>query len=181
VDPLATLYPNKTLVIHGCSQGIPVYFRVIPRKQRLATMGKISIVRYDPKVPSQISSEVIIAGCKTSKELKQQILIQNVEKPNITMERMNKDGGAGNGLKLLPKNKPINTILLLIDSLSRSAFYRVLPKTINTLLQLNQGTQFQVFQFFRYNVVQCCSPGNQVNSFFFHFFSFYDRIEFINF
>jgi hypothetical protein len=73
-------------------------------------------------------------------------------KPNILAEAKEK----------MDRTRPINVLLLTLDSISRKHAYRKLPQTIDFLNQLNQDENFAVFDFKIHNILGSASVDNTV-------------------
>jgi len=56
--------------------------------------------------------------------------------------------------------RPLNVIILMYDSLSRAHFLRALPKTVSALERIDQDSRYELFQFFRYQVLGTNSLPN---------------------
>jgi len=67
-----------------------------------------------------------------------------------------------NARKAAGKTEDPNVVFLVIDSVSRQHFIRRLPKTVQTIenLDARKGGNYHVNQFFRHSAVGCCTPTN---------------------
>ena len=113
---------------------------------------------------------------------------QHLSEGSRAKETSRRRGWSFNRLLLLLPIRTFSVHVLLLDSASRASFMRLMPRSVALLESIgsyfgrsnnwsgllttrcsdvaaSSDSRVELFQFFRYNVVQCCSPGNQVPMF----------------